>query len=259
MLLALILLGCTRTTTTVVVPPTPLPGIPVGTLDMTSLAAAGTPDATALAAATSLAASTPVAATTADTPAPGQTPGAPTPTSFAEGLTARLGTPNPAPNCADHNTPWFFNNLAQECAGAPLNTWASFEPFEHGAMVFIAEGGHTYVLLDDGSLFKPYQEVIDPDPHALPAPDPSLVPPAGLFQPTLGFGKFWRGLVPGTDWVRQRLGWATAPEVGYSALWQCNTASGDADRCYFTGPRDQVVALTRGSAPYWAYWQGPVR
>ena len=230
-LLTLFLLGCTRAAT------------PAGV--------SGTPGA---ANATPGAGTQPAVSTTALA----QTPGAPTPTSFAEGLDTRLSTPNPSTDCPDHY-PWFFDNPAQECASTVLNTWAAFEPFEHGLMVWVAEGGHTYVLLDDGSPFKPYQEVVDLQGLPLPAPDPSLAPPAGLFQPELGFGKFWRGVVPGYDWVRQRLGWATAPETGYGALWQCNTAGADAARCYFTGPRDQVVVLARGSAQYWAYWQGPVR
>lgn len=238
--LALILLGCTRATTPTVVPATP---------GASTQPAVSTATATAAAAVTAIA-----AATAALTPSPA----APTPTSFTEGLTARLATPDSSPNCPDHY-PWFFDNLAQECASTVLQTWAAFEPFEHGLMVWIAEGGHTYVLLDDGSPFKPYQEVVDPQGLPLPGPDPNLAPPAGLFQPELGFGKFWRGGVAGYDWVRQRLGWATARESSYGALWQCNTASDDAARCYFTGPRDQVLVLARGSAQYWAYWQGPVR
>ncbi len=195
--------------------------------------------------------------------APGSTPratgsAAPSPTSFADGWLARSATPNPSPNCPDHY-PWFFSNLADECAATLLNTWAAFEPFEHGLMVWISEGGHTYVLLDDGSPFKPYREVVDPSASPLPGPDPSLTPPPGLYQPALGFGKFWRGLAPGSDWVRQSLGWATAPESGYSAFWQCNTAKDDAARCYFTGPRDEVLVLARGSAEYWTYWQKAVR
>jgi hypothetical protein len=228
-LFSCLLLGCRGAATTA-----PLTG-----------SAATAASAAQLFAATQLAAATQAAA-------------APTPTSFADGLVTRLGTPDPSPNCPNHN-PWFFINPAQECAATVLNTWAAYEPFEHGVMVWIAEGGHTYVLLDDGSPFKPYQEVVDLQGLPLPDPDPSLVPPSGMVQPVLGFGKFWRGLVPGSDWVRQRLGWATAPETGYSALWQCNTAAGDAARCYFTGPRDEVVVMTRGSAQYWAFWQGPAR
>ena len=186
-------------------------------------------------------------------------PPSPTPTSLAEGMETGLSTPDPNPNCPDHY-PWFFNNRADECGATILGTWAAFETFEHGLMVWTQEGGHTYVLIDDGSPFKPYQEVTDP--QGLPistAADPALKPPAGRLQPVMGFGKFWRGQVPGSEWVRARLGWATAPESDYSAFWQCNTASGDGARCYLSGPRDEVLVLARGSAQYWTYWQRAVR
>lgn len=182
----------------------------------------------------------------------------PTPTALAEGLVTRLATPDASPNCPEHY-PWFFENPAQECAATLFQTWGVLEPFEHGLMVWFQGDGRTYVLLDDGSLFKPYQEVVDLVGLPLPAPDPGLAPPPGRFQPVLGFGKFWRGLVPGAEWVRDRLGWATAPEAGYPALWQCNTSSGDAARCYFTGPRDEIIVMTRGSVQYWNYRQTAVR
>jgi hypothetical protein len=183
---------------------------------------------------------------------------APTPTSFAEGLTVRLGTPDPSPNCPNHY-PWFFENPAAECADFVHNTWTVLQPFEHGLMVWFQDQGRTYVLLDDGSLFKPYRQVFDLQGLPLPEPDPGIIPPAGLYQPTLGFALFWRGLVPGHEWVREGLGWATAPETAYSGLWQCNTATGDALKCYFTGPHDELISMALGSAQYWNYRQTAVR
>ncbi len=181
----------------------------------------------------------------------------PTATALAEGLVTRLGTPDPSLACPAHY-PWFFENRARECATTLLNTWAVIQPFEHGLMVWFQEGG-TYVLIDDGSLFKPYRAVSDPGVSDLPEPDPAIVPPAGLFQPERGFARFWRGLAPGSEWIRGQLGWALAPEVGYSALWKCNDGAGQAARCYFTGPADEIISLTSGGAGYWNYWQGPVR
>ena len=197
----------------------------------------------------------PTAATIASQPTP--TP-PPTATALAEGIIIRLGTPDPSPDCPEHY-PWFFENLAEECATTLVNNWGVMQSFEHGLMVWFQGGGQTYVLIENGSLFKPYQEAIDSGNLPLPDADPNIIPPSGLYQPVLGFAKFWRGLVPGYEWVHGRLGWATASEVGYSAFWQCNNASGDSARCYFTGPRDEIIALTRGSARYWNYWQGPVR
>jgi hypothetical protein len=198
---------------------------------------------------------------TATLPLPANTPEpvlSPTPTSLFEGLTSRLATPDPSPGCPDHY-PWFFDNPASECAAVLTNTWAVMQPFEQGLMLWTQEGGHTFVLLDDGSPFKPFQEVFDRGQPYLPGPDPALAPPPGFHQPVLGFAKFWEGLVPGHEWVREQLGWATTQEMGYSALWQCNTAEGDAARCYISGPRDEIIVLARGSTPYWTYWQGPMR
>jgi hypothetical protein len=42
------------------------------------------------------------------------------------------------------------------------------------------------------------------------------VPPPGLYQPIRGFGKLWRTHPE----VRDRLGWATAPEQGFYTQWQ---------------------------------------
>jgi hypothetical protein len=182
----------------------------------------------------------------------------PTATSLAEGWFSQSATPDPSPNCPDHY-PWYFPNPVSECATTVLNTWAVMQRFERGLMVWFQEGGRVYLMLDDGSQFKPYVEAADTTTTPLPEADPGIVPPAGLYQPVLGFGKFWRGMVPGYEWVRERLGWALAPEVAYSSLWQCNNVTGDSARCYFTGPRDEILVVTRGASRYWAYWQGPVR
>ena len=230
------------------------------------LAACGQPTATGLPAtptrpgnAPPTAVSLPTQAAQAEASAPPPTVAinSPTPTALAEGLGTRLGTPDPNPNCPEHY-PWFFENTADECASTILNTWSVLQPFERGLMLWTQEGGRTYVLIDDGSPFMPVQIVSDPLGLPLPEADPSLAPPEGRYQPLRGFALFWRNLVPGHEWVRERLGWATAPETAYSGFYQCNTATGEAARCYINGPRDEIIALA-GGAPYWAYVQTPVR
>jgi hypothetical protein len=182
----------------------------------------------------------------------------PSPTSLAEGLAAGARPPGASANCPGDSA-WFFDNRADECADTLLNTWAVWQPFERGLMLWFQEGGRTYVLRDDGSLFKPFAQVRDLQGLPMPEADPELAPPPGLYQPVHGFALFWRGLVPGHEWVRQELGWATAEETGYSAFWQCNTGEGNLARCYFNGPRDEVISLTMGSGQYWNYWQTAVR
>jgi hypothetical protein len=212
---------------------------------------AAAPVATALVA--PVTASPTLAPTTTITPQPTIKP---TATPLWEGVQLRLGTPDPSPDCPDHY-PWFFDNHARECASIVLNTWGAVQPFEHGLMVWIAEGGHTYILLDDGSAFKPYREVTDTGSAYQTDRNLNLIPPPGFYPVILGFAKFWRGLVPGTEWIREQLGWATAPETDYSIFWQCNTASDESARCYFSGPQNEIIVMTRGSVPYWSYWQVP--
>jgi hypothetical protein len=179
-------------------------------------------------------------------------------TSLAQGAAIRLGTPNPSPDCPDH-TPWFFNNPGRECATLPVNSWAVMQRFERGLMIWFQSSGETDILLDDRSPLKPYHGAVDTAGVAEPpGPDPALSPPAGLSQPVRGFAKFWRGLVPGYDWVRPALGWAIGDESGYSALYQCNTASDPAAaRCYFNGPFDEIIALSHGPDGQWAYAKPP--
>lgn len=197
--------------------------------------------------------------TATPTPGPTATPAPPTPTALAEGYSAGLA-PGPAPElgCLG-DTPWFFANPARECPRPVLFSATAWQSFERGIMVWSAEGGRTYVMLDDGAPLKPYFLVWDTSGTGMPQPDPNIVPPPGFYQPELGFAKFWRGLAPGSEWVREALGWATAPEAAYSGMWQCNAAGDESARCYFTGPRDEVIALSNGAGTTWTYVQGPMR
>jgi hypothetical protein len=100
------------------------------------------------------------------------------------------------------------------------------QAFEHGRMLWLApipiassipgpaQGASIYVLynagvMDTWGVWQRYDDFWVP---SQPESDPTLQPPAGLYQPLRGFGKIWREM-PG---VRDKLGWATAPEQGYT-------------------------------------------
>jgi hypothetical protein len=85
--------------------------------------------------------------------------------------------------------------------------------FEHGQMIdVIGNYGYNgsgyktiYVLFEDGTLQG------FPDNFVDGSPEPNIQAPQGLYTPVHGFGKVWR---EGTGArVRERLGWATAPET----------------------------------------------
>jgi hypothetical protein len=121
---------------------------------------------------------------------------------------------------------WFFPTDNRACpAYEASTTWAAEEPFERGRMIWLQEvrtGSTVYqrlilVFYNDGRYEKyadTFVEGVDPES------DPTIVPPAGLYQPIRGFGKLWRT----NSRVRDGLGWATAPEQGFYTQWQMQIA-----------------------------------
>lgn len=134
----------------------------------------------------------------------------------AEGRTAFAGLTIPL-TCPDT---WFFEPAPASCPGdAALFSWGAEQPFERGAMVWVEEMDGIYVLFDD-DIFSPrwafYEDTWE---EGDPLCDRSPVPP-GRYQPERGFGKLWCA-EPG---LFERLGWATAHEVGYDTAVQRDSA-----------------------------------
>lgn len=116
---------------------------------------------------------------------------------------------------------YFFETRSDVCpSGAAISTWTAEQMFQGGRLIWLEQaqtGGvgmlpQILVFYDDGR----YEQHPDTWTNAEPESDPAIVPPAGLFQPVRGFGKIWRE----NPSVRDRLGWATAPEQGFDTQWQ---------------------------------------
>ena len=94
-------------------------------------------------------------------------------------------------------------------AGALSGTvYVTAQRFEHGQMIWWSDSSVIWVLFDSGRaiLYPPGAYQRWPD-------NPYLSPPPGYVRPIFGFGKIW-----GNDAnVRAGLGWATRPEIGYTA------------------------------------------
>ncbi len=121
---------------------------------------------------------------------------------------------------------WFFQPAPEICPKAPptLTTQAEAS-FERGRMIWVDVERRIYVLYTDGE--QPAWESF-PDRFIdgeTPDSDPNIIPPAGLFQPIRGFGLIWR-TEPG---IRDRLGWATLPEISYDGAIQRTATASDAD------------------------------
>ena len=123
---------------------------------------------------------------------------------------AYLGIPLICPDA------WFFEPAPNECPAAPaLYSAGAEQPFEHGLMLWVGEQDFIYVLSDDG-FSRRWSIYVDAWNEGDPIDDPSIIPPPGFYQPLRGFGLVWR---ENPD-VRERLGWATAPEAGYETAVQ---------------------------------------
>lgn len=90
------------------------------------------------------------------------------------------------------------------------------QPFQNGLM-FWRDNREIYALAATPT-GQPGQFWRFPDAwtEGQPVSDPALTPPENLLQPVRGFGLVWRSNAP----VRERLGWATAPEQPYQAILQ---------------------------------------
>jgi hypothetical protein len=108
---------------------------------------------------------------------------------------------------------------------AAMFTEAAEQAFENGRMIWLqgtdVEPSYpdTIVVLYDEAISpedyraEVYEDTWTPDQAER---DPELTPPPGRYQPIRRFGKLWR---ENAD-MRERIGWATAPERGFTGVWQ---------------------------------------
>ena len=140
---------------------------------------------------------------------------------------------------------WFFSGPPTTCpASEPRQTAAAYQQFEHGLMLWLQEGlwwdsgSAIYILYDDqNQYFEAYPEASLPNPNA-PTPNIEYDPPEGLLVPESGFGLLWREYT----WIRQRLGWATAPEEGFTTTAQREFLQ-DADNLYLLDSENRLLVL----------------
>ncbi len=111
---------------------------------------------------------------------------------------------------------WFFEPAPEGCPAAPaLYSAGAAQPFEHGVMLWVQEEDRIYVLWEAVGVLR-WRAYTDEWDEGEPESDPTLIPPAGMYQPLRGFGLVWRQNVD----VRAALGWATAGETGYGSAVQ---------------------------------------
>lgn len=153
---------------------------------------------------------------------------------------------------------WFFANPPPRCPGSPPNaTVMQAQTFERGLLLWTQWNDLIYILYADEVVAPRWQIQLDAWFSGLPDSDPNLTPPAGLYQPVRGFGLAWRDEQVAEGYrVRDRLGWATAPEQGVdNAAYQCDSAP-KYNTCFISGPGGLVYEL-KPEQSAWQIWQGP--
>jgi hypothetical protein len=132
-------------------------------------------------------------------------------------------------------------------------TEAAEQTFEYGRMIwvktlrgedFVLEN-QIFVLYPDGS----WERFDDTWTSDLPADDPSIVPPDGLYQPIRGFGKLWRQ----NTTVRARMGWAVAPEQGYESAWQPQIRESIPSVSYLRALDEKIIELRGWEKGNWLF------
>lgn len=152
---------------------------------------------------------------------------------------------------------WFFANPPARCPETPpQRSAAAAQYFEHGFMVWVEASDTFYVFYEPGPGELPTLEMligpVQLKPGASPDNRVGETPPPGLYEPVSGFGLLWRDELEGlssfdvssAERVRQRLGWAVAPEFAYDTARQCVTPTLYRSwRCYLQGPGGKVLEM----------------
>lgn len=134
---------------------------------------------------------------------------------------------------------WYFDPPPESCPAAPAQlTTQAEQTFERGRMIWVDVQDRIYVLFEDGGS-PAWAQYPDDFQEGDPDRDESLVAPPGLQQPIRGFGLVWRS----NPRVRDRLGWATTPEVAFEGMIQTDSQEPSVATTYLRTRDGAILAL----------------
>lgn len=102
--------------------------------------------------------------------------------------------------------------LGKALTREPESVSAAYQFFEKGTMVWLADTGKIYIILNTG-VWQAYEDTFKEDEMER---DPNIYTPGELLQPERGFGKVWRE----HEELIDTIGWARAEEQGVTAQVQ---------------------------------------
>lgn len=137
---------------------------------------------------------------------------------------------------------WFFLPPPEGCPTTPpVASFQVEQRFEGGIMVWLEARDEIFVVFNDGDT-PAWINVPDEFEEGLPERDDSLVPPPERLQPVRGFGLVWRDEAD----VRDRLGWAVEPEVGYDGIIQVSSGGSENEVTYLRLRDGGILTLEAG-------------
>ncbi|NDJ85263.1 MAG: hypothetical protein GYB66_05215 [Chloroflexi bacterium] len=126
---------------------------------------------------------------------------------------------------------WFFAPSPGGCPNEPptQSNYAQ-QAFENGYMIWVEALDSIFVIYENGTElgWQRFEDTFEEGGSQIPA---ERSPPPNRYRPVRGFGKVWQEFQS----VQDRLGWAIAPEAGYSGQYQISGLA----------PEDETVFLER--------------
>jgi hypothetical protein len=142
---------------------------------------------------------------------------------------------------------FFGQNLvaAQPVAAQEMThtTYAAYQDFEHGFMVWREDTGGVLVFLTTSNVVYRFPESV----YAYLPDNPVMEePPSGLVKPIRGFGRVWGHF----EYVRNQIGWGLETEFGYTATISQGVGTPTGERISL--PDDSVVEFHADG--HWYDW-----
>ena len=114
--------------------------------------------------------------------------------------------------------------------------------FENGRMFWLQPTNQIWVMIETSNgngIWTVYEDTfVEGDVEF----DPLIVAPTGLFQPERGFGRMWRE----TEDVKDTIGWAVEPEIGYVSHYEYRPAGEVVDGEYVQAPGYHILSSNYG-------------
>ncbi|QPC81526.1 hypothetical protein G4Y79_17785 [Phototrophicus methaneseepsis] len=167
--------------------------------------------------------------------------------------TTPIGTPTAASATVEGQTVPEEPDATATITGTPLpegfptptvgQVYTAEQAFQNGRMFWLEPVGQIWVLTTDENENQVWLVYNDTWEEGMPETDDTLVPPEpGLQQPVRGFGKLWRE----NDDVRNLLGWAVDPELGFVTRYEFYHGGEMVDGTYVAAPGYHVLQAYNG-------------